>query len=100
MKAVSITSSRAEIQGVDNGVEYYFGLRNLSSSVGRVNMNRVEALKAVGNHPSPAYAMAALQDPNLSESKEGRTDEEFLKQLGRSDNSLAYVSRPRRRENQ
>ena len=75
------------VKGVDNGVEYYSGLRSLSSSVSRVNMNRNEALKAMDNHPSPAYAMVVLQEPNLSEPEEGRTDEELLKQLGRADRS-------------
>lgn len=74
IETVSIT-----VKGLKDRIEYYSGFRSLSSSVGRVDTG--EALRAISNYPSPAYAMIALKEARLVEADKKGVDEEFLKQL-------------------
>lgn len=67
------------IKGVDNGVEYYSGFSDLSSSIGKM-INRPEVLKAIGESLGPADAMMALKG-NPSDQGVSQWEQDLLKQI-------------------
>jgi len=66
------------VKGVNNGVEYYSDCSGLSSSSRMIN--RAEVLKAIGESPDPANAMAALKG-NPSDRGVSQWEEDLLKQI-------------------
>jgi len=68
------------IKGVNNGVEYYSGFSDLSSSRGKM-INRDEVLKAINESPGPANAMVALKGKDLSDPEVSKIAKELLRQI-------------------